>query len=280
MSADETRFQFGKNWKAFLDVLDDDRIRSAQDSLSRMLGSVDLTGKTFLDIGSGSGLMSLAAYRMGATVESFDYDVDSVECTRYLRERYAPGTDRWTVLQGSVLDPGFMQSRGTHDIVYSWGVLHHTGDMWRAMELASERVAAGGLLYIAIYNDQGDWSRRWWRIKKAYCESRIARGAIIGTAIPYWVLRSMAADLFWLRHPLRRYRDYRGNRGMSVMHDWLDWLGGFPFEVARPQEILDFLLHRGFHLVRLTTAGGSVGCNEFVARAGARVLPAAPGSRA
>jgi len=55
-------------------------------------------------------------------------------------------------------------------------------------------------------------------------------------------------------------------RGMSAWHDLLDWLGGYPFEVSRPEEVFDFYRKRGFTLERLTTAGGRLGCNEFVFR--------------
>src|SRR3989442_1148016 len=122
-----TRFPFGKNWKRFLSSLDDQRITNAEKSLKQMLGVEDLHGKTFLDIGSGSGLSSLAARRLGATVHSFDYDSDSVTCTQYFKQKFFPNDPNWTVEQGSVLDSDWLNSLKQYDIVYSWGVLHHTG---------------------------------------------------------------------------------------------------------------------------------------------------------
>ncbi|HEX6643193.1 MAG TPA: class I SAM-dependent methyltransferase [Gemmatimonadales bacterium] len=260
------RFEFGKNWARFLSVLDERRIELARQSLARMLGTEDLTGRRFLDIGSGSGLSSLVAHRMGADVTSFDYDPMSVACTAELRRRFAPGSSNWRVERGSALDAGYLASLGTHDIVYSWGVLHHTGEMWKALDLAGGLVAPGGTLFVAIYNDQGAWSRRWARIKRLYCSGPLGRLGVSSAIIPYWVLRGLAADLVWLRNPVKRYTEYGQSRGMAVWHDWHDWLGGYPFEYAKPETILDFYAERGFELRRLVTAGGSVGCNEFVFR--------------
>ncbi len=82
--AGKQRFEFGANWNRFLAVLNDERIAQAEESLKRMLEVDNLQGKSFLDIGSGSGLFSLAARRLGARVYSFDYDPKSVACTREL----------------------------------------------------------------------------------------------------------------------------------------------------------------------------------------------------
>src|SRR5438105_15936615 len=121
------RFEFGKNWSRFLDVLDDERIREAEESLKKMLEVESLAGKSFLDIGSGSGLFSLAARRLGARVHSFDYDPQSVPCAAELKRRYFTDDAAWTIEEGSALDEQYVRALGTFDVVYSWGVLHQTG---------------------------------------------------------------------------------------------------------------------------------------------------------
>src|SRR5690606_1198327 len=260
------RFEFGRNWANFLRVLNDERIETAIQAVSNMLGVTSLEGKRFLDVGSGSGLSSLAARRLGAEVWSFDYDPESVACTSELRRRYYPEDSQWKVFSGSVLDQKFLGHLGTFDVVYSWGVLHHTGQMWQAITNVLPLVAENGQLFIAIYNDQGTQSKRWKRIKQIYCSGTAGKAAMSSIVIPFWVGRSLAADLKNFRNPLEKYTSYSKRRGMSVWHDWHDWLGGYPFEVARPEEIFSFLRKNGFELEALKTAGGTLGCNEFVAR--------------
>lgn len=259
------RFEFGRNWARFLSVLDDERIAEAERSLRRMLGVDTLQGRTFLDIGSGSGLFSLAAMRLGARrVHSFDFDPNSVGCTQELRRRYFPDDARWVVERGNALEPTYLESLGTWDIVYSWGVLHHTGQMWPALANAAGRVAPGGTLFIAIYNDQGWVSRLWHRVKVLYNRNAVTRALVIAVYFPYFALSGLAVDVLKRQNPFTRYREYKKVRGMSKVHDWYDWLGGLPFEVARPEQIFDFYRERGFQLLRLRTCGGGLGCNEFV----------------
>jgi SAM-dependent methyltransferase len=260
------RFEFGKNWRAFLAGLTDTKIDHATSALKSLLQVEDLKEKSFVDIGSGSGLSSLAAFRLGAKVCAFDFDNDSVACTRTLKSRYAATSDHWRILQGSALDASFLSTLGTFDVVYSWGVLHHTGRMYPAIENSMKLVAPGGLFAVAIYNDQGAWSPRWAKIKRFYCSGPLGKTITQAIYIPYQIIRGLAADLVWLRNPWARYRDYSQNRGMSIYHDWIDWLGGHPFEYAKPEEIFHFFRARGFSLVNLETAGGSVGCNQFVFR--------------
>lgn len=259
------RFEFGKNWAWFLQTLNNEKVDEAVASLENLLETDRLAGKSFLDIGSGSGLFSLAARRLGARVHSFDYDPNSVNCTAELRRRYFPDDDLWTIEAGSALDENYLKSLGQFDIVYSWGVLHHTGKMWAALANVAPLVAPRGKLFIAIYNDQGTASRRWTKVKKFYNEG--PRGLRFMVVWPsFWVLywRRLVKD-FLRGKPFQTIRAYGKNqRGMSFWQDLIDWVGGYPFEVAKPDEIFDFYLQRGFVLTRLSTCGGTPGCNEFV----------------
>lgn len=233
-----------------------------------MLGRGDLADLTFLDIGSGSGLFSLAAARLGAQrVHSFDCDPDSVACTRELKSRHGPPAADWTVAQGSALDTGYLDSLGRFDVVYSWGVLHHTGDMWTAMGYAAQSVADRGRLFISIYNDQGPHSALWRAVKRLY--NTLPQAARVPFVLAVMVPREMltAAKSVVRGRPLeyvRGWTNYKSTRGMSRWHDLVDWVGGYPFEVAKPEEVLDFLRPRGFDLERMKTCGGGLGCNHFV----------------
>lgn len=249
------RFEFGKNWKAFLTKLNNTKITEAENSLKKMLGTKSLAEKTFLDVGSGSGLFSLAAKNLGAKVLSFDFDQSSVWCTSELKERFYKKDNDWKVLQGSVLDKKFLASLGKFDYVYSWGVLHHSGNMWKALDNVIDLVKDEGILFIALYNRQQFASKYWSLVKKIYNKFPFTRPIWFLIHFLYPTLPSLA---------LKYLYNKKIPRGMTSYYDLLDWLGGYPFEVSTPAEIFNFYKKNGFVLTQLKTVGGKLGCNEFV----------------
>jgi SAM-dependent methyltransferase len=251
------RFQFGENWSSFLSVVDESHIAEATARLSELLG--DISGKAFLDIGSGSGIHSLAAVRLGASrVVSFDYDPKSVSCTQEMKLRFAPGSP-WTIQQGSALDEDYLRSLGKFDIVYSWGVLHHTGDMWKALDLMT--IPATGTVAICIYKDQGMVSRVWRRLKRLYVEHPGARPVVTFASLAtIW-----GPKLILLPHRVvSDWRNWKRKRGMSPWHDIIDWAGGYPYEVASASALEEFYRARGFTSQKISRFGRIIQMNECV----------------
>lgn len=262
--APQKRFAFGANWRRYLTAVTPARLEQASQSLRAMLDRDDLAGLSFLDVGSGSGLFSLAARRLGAAVVSFDYDPESVACAQYLRQQYQTDDPDWRVESGDALDQDYLAGLGRFDVVYSWGVLHHTGDQWRALANVAGLVRPGGLLYIALYNDQGWPSRAWGLVKHAY--NRLPgplRWLVAGPALARLWGPTTLKDCLRGR-PGHSWRAYQSARGMDAWRDFIDWVGGYPFEVSRPDQVVGFLAERGFAAQRVKDCGGGLGCNEFL----------------
>jgi len=260
----EPHYEFGKNWQHFVDTqLTPERLDSSRRNLLTLLNLPDLTGKTFLDIGCGSGLHSLSAWQSGAErITSFDYDPDSVTTTRRLHA-LAGSPSNWTITQGDILDPGFLNTLSAHDIVYSWGVLHHTGSMWQAVENAGRLVNEQGLFAIALYttdNYQRPSTQDWLRIKRQYNQA----GPWERARLEWWYFARFVAlpDLAHFKNPMRRFPEYAQSRGMSLWTDIRDWLGGWPMEFAGIMETRTFCRDRLSMDLLWMTAGEA--CTEYL----------------
>jgi len=262
----ENHFSFGRNWQNFLNSVNPDRINEAKRSLLEFLGGEKaIKGKTFLDIGCGSGLFSLAAYLLGAKkVMSVDVDKYSVGCARLLAAKNGK-PDNWKVVQGSVLDLKFLSTLGKYDVVYSWGVLHHTGKMYQALDNVFSLANKAGVLYIAIYNRYSSFlyinsSEFWWKVKRIYNKSGFWAKKIIETLyIAYHVI----GLIIFRVNPVKYIRDYKKSRGMSWKNDVIDWLGGYPYEFATPDEIVNYCGKNGYLCKKMVFRNGT-GCNEYL----------------
>lgn len=252
-------FKFGENWASFSRRLDEEKIERAMKSLQSLFGEDTLRGRSFLDIGCGSGLFSIAAARLGANkILGLDVDPVSVSTSQenvahWLKNEASVLSFR----QLSVLDSNAMNALGKYDIVYSWGVLHHTGDMAQALKNATQLVSDGGLLMIAIYNRH--WSSLPWKFVK-WLYNRVGT---FGQKILIGIFTPIIFAAKWLvtfKNPLKM------KRGMDFMHNIKDWVGGYPYEYASIPEMTNTLKELGFEMMLVNPATVPTGCNEFVSK--------------
>jgi 2-polyprenyl-6-hydroxyphenyl methylase/3-demethylubiquinone-9 3-methyltransferase len=263
--ANKITFSFGRNWQDFVGrYMNPDREKIAIASLVEFLKQKDLKNLDFLDIGCGSGLFSLAAYRLGAKrIVSVDVDPFSVECTSRLRAAVG-SPQNWTILEGSILEKDCVERLEPADIVYAWGSLHHTGAMWDAIRNACKLVSSNGKFYLAIYNkvDGRNGSEFWLKVKKLY--NRVSTPAKRALELAFIVRYQVLPELIRFRNPFLYWRSYSKGRGMSAYIDTRDWLGGYPYEFASVDEILRFCrTEMGVRLVNLR-AVNNLGVNEFL----------------
>jgi 2-polyprenyl-6-hydroxyphenyl methylase/3-demethylubiquinone-9 3-methyltransferase len=261
------QFDFGKNWAEFSEhALTDDRVAQARHEFIQLLEGIPVNGRSFLDIGFGQGLSLLTAASLGAYAVGCDINP---RCRKVLEQnkRFFPqlGSRDLPVVIGSILDrettrtiqatPG-VPADG-FDIVHSWGVLHHTGDMKRAIEIAASLVRHDGHLIVALYNRH--WSSAMWLgVKWLYCKSpTLLQKILVRAFVPIIWLAKLVVTGGNPRHQ---------QRGMHFYYNVVDWVGGYPYEYASIREIEALCDPLGFKLVRVNPANVPTGCNEFVFR--------------
>lgn len=264
LRAQDAHFAFGRNWASYAKLVNEEQIEEAVRGLQRLVGG-RLDGKRFIDIGCGSGLHALAALRLGAAeVVAVDIDPDSVMTTRAMLAVHGSGRC-WKTLRSSVFDLN-QNSLGMFDIVYSWGVLHHTGDMIGAIRAASDLVRTNGLFVVALYR-QTKLCWLWKREKRWY-----SKAGPFGQAVAKAIYILMFRVTFALRgQSFRKYvARYGGNRGMDFYHDIHDWLGGWPYESISPADVrsvmksLNMTEIRAFVMPGISSGIPSSGCDEYV----------------
>lgn len=268
----EDHFAFGQNWAEYAKKVTEEEIVEAERGLQRLLGQDRLDGLRFIDIGCGSGIHCLAALRLGASeVLAIDLDPDSVKTTEAMLLRNAPANTHWRVHEMSVLelDPDL---HGTYDVVYSWGVLHHTGAMFEALERAAKVTAQHGQFVFALYRRV--WADFFWRWEKRWYSK--ASPAAQRRARSLYVALFRLAYAATGRNFSSYVERYASNRGMHYYHDVHDWLGGYPYESILPHEVEHLMTTLGFSRVRSFVQRGRIfgrasgilgsGCDEYVYR--------------
>jgi len=252
----DVSFDFGKNWGEFSNVLTPERLEKSRRSLEVVFGPEGLKGKTFLDIGCGSGVFSICASKLGAgKVVGIDVDQECVEVSRKNSLNFIDQGVMPEFLHLSILDEEKVKTLGKSDVVYAWGSLHHTGDMWKAIRITADLVGMGGTLWLAIYHRHLS-SPIWKEIKRIFNFSPTA-GKRVMTYIFYGLIYS-AVLVTTRKNPLEL------KRGMSFRHDVVDWIGGYPYEYASPHEVIEYVSNLGFSLVKFTKTIYLTGNDEYV----------------
>jgi len=255
-----TAFDFGENWVAYSrEALTKEKVESARIDFKQLYSGISFEGKRFLDIGFGQGLALLFAKEMGAIVTGCDINHKCKESLEITKQVVGYKGEITTII-GSILSKETMNAlRGDcnnkFDIVHSWGVLHHTGSMYKSLKDVTTLVENDGYIVLAIYNRH--WSSPLWRfIKFVYCYMpQMVQKLLIAGLTPIIVASKFIVTG---KNPLKC------KRGMSFFHDVTDWIGGYPYEYASSEEICSIMRSKGFTCVRTVLAEVPTGCNQFV----------------
>ncbi|HEX2957324.1 MAG TPA: class I SAM-dependent methyltransferase [Chitinispirillaceae bacterium] len=257
------QFDFGKNWASFSrSALSTIRIETARNDFNNLFSGIPLKGKTFLDIGFGQGLSLLFANEAGAVTVGNDINPSCYDAINESARFFNLSSITFPLILGSILENTTIENiqralerKMLFDIVHSWGVLHHTGGMYDALSKAMNLVARGGYFVIAIYNYH--YTSLLWRfIKLIYCKSHPCLKKLMITV--FYPLIAAAKFAVTGKNPFKK------DRGMNFYYDVIDWIGGYPYEYASKQKIINYCEEYGFTCIRCVDADVPTGCNQFV----------------
>ena len=260
----EGQFSFGQNWQQFVHRgrLSMYGLLSSVREVRGFFGTAGLQGLRVLDLGCGSGLSSLAFRLLGAHVVSADVQEESLEAAKSMKSVFIPHVPgrndedhAWTFKKLSALDAWSLAAIQPFDVVYTWGVLHHTGDVWQAVHNAQLPLADDGLLIVAVYAEEFyDEKENIIMMKQFYRNASVKQQEHLDIAV----------GLFWLRpllhsgkNPFEVLRNFSEMRGMEFWTDVRDWLGGWPTEFISTSAMLSFARRMGLHCINVRRNGGN-----------------------
>lgn len=257
---DAHHFSFGQNWLEYnQNWLTEEKLNQAKEHFDKLCGGIDFTNKKFLDVGFGQGLTLFLASQKQAQCQGIDIDPKNITAFEVAKKKLGSVEKNLAPIQvqvASILDAQFVtQNHEAFDIVYAWGSLHHTGQMYPALKNCLSLLKPGGYFVCAIYNRH--WSSGTWHwIKKNYNRSpHWLKKLAIGLLIPPIFL---AKWLVTFKNPLKM------KRGMSFYYDVIDWVGGYPYEYASAEEMFAFFKKNSLKKIRWQKANVPTGCHEYV----------------
>jgi ubiquinone/menaquinone biosynthesis C-methylase UbiE len=211
-------------------------------------------GKNVLEIGCGMGTDTMRFARAGAEVTAVDLSERSLDLARQRSEIFGL-SDRITFVHSNAEELEGVPDSPVYDLIYSFGVIHHTPSPRRVLEQARRRLAPGGEVKVMVYHRRS-WKvaeiilsygkGRFWDLDRLVAEHSEAQ---TGCPITYTYTRKSVIELFQsaglavthtdidhiFPYRIRDYREYR-------------YIRRFPFNVLPVPLMRSLEQHLGWHL--------------------------------
>jgi 2-polyprenyl-3-methyl-5-hydroxy-6-metoxy-1,4-benzoquinol methylase len=133
-------------------------------------------GKKVLEIGCGIGTDTISFARNGAEVTVAELSERSMEVAEQRAEVFGLA-DRISFHRGNAEELTSFVPVAAHDLVYSFGVIHHSPHPERILEQATNYLEPGGTLKVMVYNRRS-WKVLWIVAKYGRGDFRKARQLI------------------------------------------------------------------------------------------------------